>query len=84
MKLAEYVNKSAHVLAGILAGLAWYSNPFLSGFIFLLFFVYEFVEQTQVKDEMYHELKEFSIGFLVLVSPLVVSKVLPFVSALPY
>ena len=84
MQLHVLVNKSAHVLAGALAGLAWYSNPFLAGFIFLLFITYEYVEMTKVEDEMYHEVKEFSIGFLVLVSPLVVSKVLPFVSAFPY
>ncbi|MFQ6011671.1 MAG: hypothetical protein ACE5KG_05820 [Nitrososphaerales archaeon] len=34
-------------------------------FLYLTFFVYEWVEQQKAKDEMYHEMKEWAFGFVV-------------------
>lgn len=54
-----------HVLHGLASGFLWWVDWRVSLFLFLQFFVYEFFEETKVKDEMYHELKEWSAGFAV-------------------
>ena len=56
----------AHLAIGLIAGLAWFSKggPALAIFIAFLFFLYEFVEESKVGDELYHEIKEFTAGFV--------------------
>ena len=56
----------AHLAIGLIVGLAWFSKggPALAIFIAFLFFLYEFVEEFKVKDELYHEIKEFTAGFV--------------------
>jgi len=43
------------VLHGLTAGFLWFVDWKVSLFLFLQFFAYEYVEETKVKDEMYHE-----------------------------
>lgn len=53
------------MLHGLTAGFLWFVDWKVSLFLFLQFFAYEYVEETKVKDEMYHELREWSAGFAV-------------------
>jgi hypothetical protein len=59
------LSQVVHVLHGLAAGFLWWFDWKVSLFLFLQFFAYEYVEETKVKDEMYHELKEWSSGFAV-------------------
>ena len=69
MQLPDYVNKAAHITIGAISGISWFvASPFLSAFIFLLFMLYEVVETMKIEDELYHEIKEFCIGFTAAVS----------------
>jgi len=55
----------AHYLHGFIAGMFWWICPWLSAFLYVQFFLYELVEETKLKDEMYRELKEWAVGFLI-------------------
>jgi len=46
-----------------MAPLGWLGYT-LSLFLFVQFFVYEFVEETKIHDELFHELREWSFGFI--------------------
>jgi hypothetical protein len=59
------ISQVVHVLHGLTAGFLWFVDWKVSLFLFLQFFAYEYVEETKVKDEMYHELREWSAGFAV-------------------
>ena len=61
----RWLSVLCHVLHGLIAGIAWFFNPFLSVFLFAQFLLYEFVEETKIKDEMYYELREWSFGFII-------------------
>jgi hypothetical protein len=58
----------SHVLHGLIAGFitlkGWLSFA-ISLFLFTQFFIYEYLEETKLKDEMFHELREWSFGFVV-------------------
>ena len=55
----------AHVAHGAVAGFLWWTDWRASLFLFLQFFLYEFFEESKIKDEMYHELREWAAGFVV-------------------
>jgi len=55
----------AHIAHGALAGFLWWLDWRVSLFLFLQFFLYEYFEETKVKDELYHELKEWAFGFAI-------------------
>lgn len=52
-----------HFLHGFFGGLTFKPLPLLSLFLYLQFLLYEYFEETKIKDELYHELKEWSAGF---------------------
>jgi hypothetical protein len=54
-----------HVLHGVFAGFTFKPLPLLSFFLYIQFLAYEYFEETKVKDEMYHELREWAFGFFV-------------------
>jgi hypothetical protein len=59
----------SHILHGCLAGFIaicfnWLGLA-LSVFMFLQFLTYELVEETKIKDELYLELKEWTLGFTI-------------------
>jgi len=56
-----------HVLHGLAAGflaLKGWLGLAVSFFLYAQFFLYEFVEETKIRDEMFHELREWSFGFI--------------------
>jgi Na+/H+ antiporter NhaD/arsenite permease-like protein len=55
----------AHVAHGAVAGFLWWIDWRVSLFLFLQFFLYEYFEETKVKDEMYYELREWAAGFVI-------------------
>ena len=55
----------AHFLHGFIAGLFWWLSPPLSVFLYVQFMLYEAVEEYKTRDEMYRELKEWAIGFII-------------------
>jgi hypothetical protein len=58
----------SHILHGLIAGVlaprGWLGYA-ISLFLFVQFFVYELVEESKIQDEMFHELKEWSFGFII-------------------
>jgi hypothetical protein len=57
-----------HILHGLIAGfitLKGWLGFAVSLFLFTQFFVYEYLEETKLKDEMFHELREWSLGFII-------------------
>jgi hypothetical protein len=52
-----------HFAHGLLAGFVFFFSWILSVFLFIQFFVYEYFEESKIKDEMYYELREWSAGF---------------------
>lgn len=56
-------DRFAHITYGFSAGFFLMDYPAFSFLNFVSFFAYEYVEETKVHDEMYHELKEWSVGF---------------------
>jgi hypothetical protein len=59
------LNSLVHYLHSLLAGVLSVDFIAVSIFLFVQFFAYEFFEETKVKDEMYHELREWSTGYVV-------------------
>lgn len=56
----------AHFFHGFLAGvLALLWSLWVALFLYVQFVLYELVEETKVRDEMYRELKEWSFGFAI-------------------
>jgi Na+/H+ antiporter NhaD/arsenite permease-like protein len=54
-----------HVLHGAVAGFLWWIDWRVSLFLFLQFFLYEYFEESKIKDEMYYELREWATGFVI-------------------
>jgi len=65
MKARRTLPILSHILHGLIAGLFWFKCAWLSAFLFIQFFLYEYFEEKKVKDEMYHEVKEWSLGFVI-------------------
>jgi len=59
----SFFTSLVHLFFGFLSGFFWFIDRSYSIFLYILFFSYEYVEEVKVKDEMYKELKEFTIGF---------------------
>jgi hypothetical protein len=55
----------AHVAHGAAAGFLWWVDWRVSLFLFLQFFLYEFFEESKIRDELYRELKEWATGFVI-------------------
>lgn len=57
-----------HVLAGLVAGaingLLGIYGLAIALFIYLQFFLYEWVEEQKLRDEMFYELREFAAGYI--------------------
>ncbi len=53
-----------HLFFGFLSGFFWFIDRSYSVFLYILFVMYEYVEEEKIHDEMYKELKEFAIGFV--------------------
>jgi hypothetical protein len=62
--MGRRLNVLAHYLHGFLAGILSVDFIAVSFFLFTQFLAYEFFEETKVKDEMYHELKQWSTGYV--------------------
>jgi hypothetical protein len=58
------VNVLAHFFHGFIGGLLSISYPVIAIFLFIQFLAYEYFEESKVKDEMYHELREWSAGYV--------------------
>lgn len=65
MNIDRLLSMLTHVFHGILAGIFWFIDYKLSVFLFVQFFLYEYVEEEKIKDEMFYELREWSGGFAV-------------------
>lgn len=61
--MEKVLNVSAHVAYGCLSGYFWWIDSLASVFLFFLFVFYEVVERVKIRDELYHEVKEFTAGF---------------------
>ena len=61
----NWINIFAHISHGFIAGFFWWVSWPLSIFMFVQFLLYEFVEESKVRDEMYREIKEWATGFVV-------------------
>ena len=62
--MGRRLNVLAHYLHGFLAGVLSVDFIAVAFFLFVQFLAYEFFEETKVKDEMYHELKQWSTGYV--------------------
>lgn len=77
----NFISIISHILFGFLAGFmtgffGWFGLA-IAIFIYIQFLLYEYFEETKIKDEMYYELREFAIGFSVgLIIGLVLSCIL--------
>lgn len=64
-------------MGGILTGFLGWFGFFVSIFLYVQFFVYEYFEEQKIKDELYHECKEWSIGYVLgLISSLIAKFIL--------
>lgn len=63
--MGKVLHVLAHMAYGCLSGYFWWVDRAAAVFVFLLFIIYEVVQQAKVKDELYHELKEFAAGFAI-------------------
>jgi hypothetical protein len=63
--MAVRVSQLIHVLHGVFAGFTFKPLTLLSFFLYVQFLAYEYFEESKVKDEMYHELREWSLGFFI-------------------
>jgi len=55
----------SHVALGLYAGIFAYVHVIPSLVIVALFLIYEWVEETKIRDEMYYEVREFVLGYVV-------------------
>jgi hypothetical protein len=54
---------ATHIALGFYAGSLTYISFPASVIIIVLFLIYEWVEESKVKDEMYYEVREFLTGY---------------------
>jgi hypothetical protein len=54
-----------HVVLGLYAGVFAYVHVVPSLVIVALFLLYEYVEETKIRDEMYYEVREFVLGYAI-------------------
>jgi hypothetical protein len=59
------ITQLIHFNHGFFAGFMFKPLPLLSFFLYIQFLAYEYFEESKVKDEMYHELREWSLGFFI-------------------
>jgi hypothetical protein len=63
-KLYSILTDIGHVLGGGLAGYISHINIYISVFYTLLYFIYQFLEHLEVRDDDFvGDLREFLIGF---------------------
>jgi len=55
--------QAIHGAHGFLAGLLAIDYTIISIFLYAQFFLYEYFEETKIRDEMYYELMEWATGF---------------------
>jgi len=60
----KWLDIVVHVAHGALSGALFTYIPLLSIFLYIQFFLYEFFEETKIRDELYFELREWSTGFI--------------------
>ena len=70
------LSRIVHVVLGIIAGLLILSYPIAALTFTALFLIYEYVEETKVLDEMYIEVKEFTGGYLIGLSIVLILRAL--------
>jgi hypothetical protein len=70
------ISRIVHVALGIIAGLLILKYPIASLTLTALFLIYEYVEETKVLDEMYLEVKEFTGGYLIGLSIVLILRAL--------
>lgn len=67
--MREKIDIICHIVHGAIAGFAtgmleWFGLA-VATFIFIQFTIYETVEESKLKDELYKELKEWTLGYVV-------------------
>jgi hypothetical protein len=70
------ISRIVHVALGIIAGLLIVDLPVAALTLTALFLAYEYVEETKVLDEMYLEVKEFTGGYLIGLSIVLILRAL--------
>jgi hypothetical protein len=70
------LSRAIHVVLGIIAGLLIVDLPVAALTLTALFLIYEYVEETKVFDEMYLEVKEFTGGYLIGLSIVLILRAL--------
>ena len=70
------ISRIVHVLLGVFVGLHILSYPIAALLLTALFLIYEYVEETKVLDEMYIEVKEFTGGYLIGLSIVLILRAL--------
>jgi hypothetical protein len=70
------LSRAIHVILGIIAGLLILSYPIAALALTALFLIYEYVEETKVLDEMYLEVKEYTAGYLIGLSIVLILRAL--------
>lgn len=62
--MKRWLSVGTHGLHGAIAGALWFLSWGLSVFLFAQFVLYEYVEETKIRDEMFFELREWAFGFV--------------------
>jgi hypothetical protein len=70
------ISRIIHVILGIIAGLLIVDLPIAALTLTALFLIYEYVEETKVLDEMYLEVKEYTGGYLIGLSIVLILRAL--------
>jgi hypothetical protein len=70
------LSRAIHVILGIIAGLLIVDLPVAALTLTALFLIYEYVEETKVLDEMYVEVKEYTGGYLIGLSIVLILRAL--------
>jgi hypothetical protein len=70
------VSRIVHVMLGFYSGLFILQYPIAILTLIALFLIYEYVEETKVLDEMYVEVKEFTGGYLIGLSIVLILRAL--------
>jgi hypothetical protein len=59
----QLLSLATHIALGFYAGSMTYISFPASVVIIVLFLIYEWVEESKVRDEMYYEVREFLTGY---------------------